>query len=158
MKQYLIANPTSLSSLQPVTSLNTSTSRGKRKGGGEGIHKFELKESLPDLALEVVRAELCDGERMKVALGIRTHTKNSHTPHGIKQLERKREKKVQAKEKRSHKILDAAEQQSRSQGGITADPLLMQEKAKMVAADKKLFFAGLSNSADQRKAAKRQKR
>jgi hypothetical protein len=165
LKQYLIAKPSSLTAPQAVTSrsLNTSTppttSRGTSKmGGATGIHMFELKESLPDLALEVVRAGLCEGERMKEALGIRTHTKNANTPHGIKQLERKREKKVHAKEKRSHKILDAAEQQSRSQGGITADPLLVQERAKIEAADKKLFFAGLSHAADQRKASKRQKR
>eukprot|EP00802_Teleaulax_amphioxeia_P015316 Tamp_15404.p1 GENE.Tamp_15404~~Tamp_15404.p1 ORF type:complete len:401 (+),score=67.56 Tamp_15404:35-1204(+) len=170
LKQYLVAKPSSLTAPHtPVTSANASsvtssvtppelaTSRGTRKDGGVGgggIEPFELKPSLPDLALEVVRAGLSEEHRMREALGLRPH---SRTPHALKQLQRKKERKAQAQDKRSLKIMEAAEQKSRSAGGIAADPLLVQERAKMEAAEKKIFFAGLSHAADQRKPAKRQR-
>jgi ribosome production factor 2 len=150
LQQYLLTSKEAASNSTCLAAASVPLRDGKMSLG-----KLDLKESLPSLALEVLEARLGEEERVRDALGMKPKTK---TPHSLKQLERKREKKSKAQAKRSHKILAAAEEEGRSKDGISATADLLQERAKVDAEEKKLrgvFFAGISHATEGRKARKR---
>ena len=142
LKQFLVTN--SKGSSAPSNSTGVVPDSVPLWEGSMSLGDLDLKESLPDLALELLEARLARDERMHEALGLQPGSK---TPHSLKQLERKREKKFKAQDKRSQKILAAADEAGRSTQGISATADLLQERAKVDAAEKKLrsvFFAGMS--------------
>jgi len=105
LKQYLMTKKGA------PTSKHEDATNSTTHSGGKSAAKFELTESLPDIALEMVTGQVCEGERMRDALGLKGKAK---TPHGLKQLEKKRERKFKVQEKRSEKILSASD----VQGGV----------------------------------------
>jgi ribosome production factor 2 len=88
-------NQTHVTLKQYLITTSDDIAAGKIKG------KMELRESLPDVALELVHGNLCDADRMREALGLDTKAK---TPHSLKQLQRKHEKKLKVQGKRTEKV------------------------------------------------------